>query len=102
MTGGSIPGLLSVVGSTPTTWYSKTYKSVHTFTLGGEFIEFKTASEEKIILIYHLWSKSMKVIKPSTICFDNMNVILNANNPGISLNKKTVALRYIFNRTCSQ
>eukprot|EP00957_Ditylum_brightwellii_P011550 873295-Ditylum_brightwellii.AAC.1 len=38
----------------------------------------------------------VKVSKPTPIFVDNMSVLLNANNPGSMLNKKTVALSYHF------
>ena len=41
---------------------------------------------------------SIKVSKPILIFVDNMIVMLNTNNPGISLNKKPVALSYHFVR----
>ena len=40
----------------------------------------------------------VKVSKPTSIYVDNMSVVLNASNPGSTLNKKTVALSYHFVR----
>jgi hypothetical protein len=39
-----------------------------------------------------------KVGKPTPIFVDNMGVVLNASNPGSTLNKKSVALSYHFVR----
>eukprot|EP00957_Ditylum_brightwellii_P053825 4078105-Ditylum_brightwellii.AAC.1 len=39
-----------------------------------------------------------KVSVPTPIFVDNMSVVLNASNPGSTLNKKTVALSYHFVR----
>ena len=40
----------------------------------------------------------IKFYKPPHIFLDNMSVVLNANNPSISLNNKIVALSYHFVR----
>eukprot|EP00957_Ditylum_brightwellii_P140561 10709182-Ditylum_brightwellii.AAC.1 len=40
----------------------------------------------------------VKVSNPTPIFVDNMSVVLNARNPGSTLNKKTVALFYHFVR----
>ena len=40
----------------------------------------------------------VKVRNPSPIFFNSTSVVLNANNPGSSLNHKTVALSYHFVR----
>jgi hypothetical protein len=40
----------------------------------------------------------IKVAKPTPIFMDNMGVVLNASNPGSTLNKKSVALLYHFVR----
>jgi hypothetical protein len=38
------------------------------------------------------------VTKPTPVFVDNMGVVLNASNPGSTLNKKSVALSYHFVR----
>ena len=43
--GSSITWILSVVGSTPTTWSPKRYTSVQKYTLGAKFIALKKAAE---------------------------------------------------------
>ena len=40
----------------------------------------------------------IKVMKPTSIYVDNMSVVLNASNPGSTLNKKTIALAYHYVR----
>ena len=40
----------------------------------------------------------VNVSKPTPIWVDNMSVVLNATNPGSSLNKKAIALSYHFVR----
>jgi hypothetical protein len=40
----------------------------------------------------------IEVSKPTPIFVDNMGVVLNASNPGSTLNKKSVALSYHFVR----
>jgi hypothetical protein len=40
----------------------------------------------------------ISVTKPTPIFVDNMGVVLNASNPGSTLNKKSVALSYHFVR----
>ena len=50
------------------------------------------------MLRYHLRYMGVKVKNPSPIFFDNMIMVLISNNPGISLNKKTVELSQHFKR----
>jgi hypothetical protein len=98
ITGRSITGLFTVVCLTPMTWSSKRQKCVHTSTFGAEFTALKAAVEEVEMLRYHLRSMGIKVSRPTPIFVDNMSVVLNATNPGSTLNKKTVALSYHFVR----
>lgn len=98
LTGRSITAILGFVGSTPTIWHSKRQTSVQTSSFGAEFTALKKAVEEVVALRYHLRSMGVLITKPSPIYVDNMSVVLNASNPGSSLNKKTVALCYHFVR----
>eukprot|EP00957_Ditylum_brightwellii_P124315 9475680-Ditylum_brightwellii.AAC.1 len=50
------------------------------------------------MLRYHLRAMGFKESAPTLIFVDNMSVVLNALNPGSTLNKKTVALSYHFVR----
>ena len=97
-TGRSITGLFSIVGSTPISWMSKRQLCVHTSTFGAEFMALKAAVKEAVMLRYHLRAMGFKVSAPTPIFVDNMSVVLNASNPGSTLNKKTVALSYHFVR----
>eukprot|EP00957_Ditylum_brightwellii_P191813 14602401-Ditylum_brightwellii.AAC.1 len=47
-------------------------------------------------LRHHLRTMGMKVSKATPNFVDIMSVVLNATNPGSTLNKKTVALSYHF------
>ena len=96
--GRSITGIFSVVGSTPISWSSKRQACVQTSTFGAEFTALKKAVEETVMLRYHLRSMGIKVDKPTPIYVDNMSVVLNATNPGSTLNKKTIVLAYHFVR----
>ena len=87
-----------MVGSTPIIWESKRQTSVQTSTFGAEFTALKKAVEKSIMLRYHLRSMGVKVNNNTKIWVDNMAVILNATNPGSTLNKKHVALAYHFVR----
>ena len=98
VTGRSITGVLGMIGSTPALWMSKHQGCVHTSTFGAEFTALKKAVEETVSLRYHLRAMGVQVTKPTAIWVDNMGVILNASNPGSTLNKKTVALSYHFVR----
>ena len=98
VTGRSITGLFGFVGSTPVLWSSKRQASVQTSTFGAEFMALKKAVEEAITLRYYLRSMGINVSKPTPIFVDNMGVVLNASNPGSTLNKKSVALSYHFVR----
>lgn len=98
LTGRSITALLGFVGSTPIIWQSKRQTSVQTSSFGAEFTALKKAVEEVVSLRYHLRAMGVQVSKPSPIYVDNMSVVLNASNPGSTLNKKTVALCYHFVR----
>eukprot|EP00957_Ditylum_brightwellii_P042674 3231183-Ditylum_brightwellii.AAC.1 len=59
---------------------------------GSEFTALKRAVEEAVFLGYHLRAMGVKVSKVTSIFVDNMSVVLNATNPGSTLNKKAVAL----------
>jgi Reverse transcriptase (RNA-dependent DNA polymerase) len=98
VTGRSVTGLFCFVGSTPVSWRSKRQASVQTSTFGAEFTTLKKAVEEGITLRYYFRSMGIKVAKPTPIFVDNMGVVLNASNPGSTLNKKSVALSYHFVR----
>jgi hypothetical protein len=98
VTGRSVTGLLCFVGSTPVLWKSKRQASVQTSTFGAEFTALKKAVEEAITLRYYLRSMGICVTKPTPVFVDNMGVVLNASNPGSTLNKKSVALSYHFVR----
>jgi hypothetical protein len=87
VTGGSVTGLFCFVGNKPVSRRSKRQASVQTSTFGAEFTAIKKAVEEGI---------GFKVGKPTPIVVDNMGVVLNASNPGSTLNKKSVALLYHF------
>ena len=79
-------------------WHTKRQTSVQTSSFGAEFTALKKAVEEVVALRYHLRSMGVIISKPTPIYVDNMSVVLNASNPGSSLNKKTVALSYHFVR----
>jgi hypothetical protein len=98
VTGRSITGLICFVGSTPIIWESKRQSCVQTSTFGAEFTALKRAVEKVVMIRYHLRSMGVPITKASAIWVDNMSVILNATNPGSSLNKKHVALAYHFVR----
>jgi hypothetical protein len=92
----SVTGLFCFVGSTPVSWRSKRQASVQTSTFGAEFTALKKAVEEGITLRYYLRSMGIKVAKSTPIFVENMGVVLNASNPGSTLNKKSLALSYHF------
>jgi hypothetical protein len=98
VTGRSVTGLFCFVGSTPVQWKSQRQASVQTSTFGAEFTALKKAVEQAITLRYYLRSMGIEVSKPTPIFVDNMGVVLNASNPGSTLNKKSVALSYHFVR----
>ena len=56
------------------------------------------AVELGITMRYQLRSMGVKVSKPTDIYVDNKSVLINATNPASSLNKKSVALAYHFER----
>ena len=94
--GRSINGGFSVVGSIATTWSSKCQTAVQTSTFGAEFTEMKKSVKESVMLWYHLIKMGIKVPKPTPIFMDSMSVVLNATNPGITLNNRIVVLSYHF------
>jgi hypothetical protein len=66
--------------------------------LGTEFTALKKATEDAVSLQYHLRSMGVNVTKPTAIWVNNLGVVLNASNPGSTLNKKNIALAYHFVR----
>ena len=63
---------------------------------GANFTVLKKTVEESVILWCHLISMGIKVSKPTPVLVENMSVVLNATDPGSTLNKKTVVLSYYF------
>ena len=98
VSGRSITGLITFLGSTPLTYASRRQTTVQTSTFGAEFTALKKAVEEAVTIRYHLRSMGVKVTKPTPIFVDNLSVVLNAQNPGSTLNKKWIALAYHFVR----
>jgi hypothetical protein len=98
VTGRSVTGLFCFVGSTPVLWKSQRQASVQTSTFGAEFTALKKAVEQAITIRYYLRSMGVKITKSTPVFVDNMSVVLNASNPGSTLNKKSVALSYHFVR----
>ena len=98
VSGISITGLFSVVVSTPTTSLSKHQTAVQTSIFGANFTSLNKAFEESIIIWYRLRSIGVNLSKPTPVFLGNVSVVLNANDPGSTLNKKTMALRYYFVR----
>lgn len=98
VTGRSITGLIGLVGSTPIIWSSKRQSCVQLSTFGAEFTALKKAVEDATTIRYHLRSMGVMVEKATPIYVDNMSVVLNASNPGSTLNKKVVALAYHYVR----
>jgi len=90
--GRAITVVLGFVGSAPVIWSSKRQSSVQTSTFGTEFTALEKAVEEAAAIPYQLRSMGVKVEKPTPIYIDNMSVVLNASNPGSTLNKKAIAL----------
>src|SRR5688572_23300946 len=56
----------------------------------------KKAMEESVTIRYHLCSMGVQITKLSLIWIDSMGIVLNASNPGSTLNKKLIALAYHF------
>jgi hypothetical protein len=92
VTGTSVTGIFGLIGSTPATWSSKRQASIKTSTFGAELTALKKATEVAVSLQYHLISMGVDVTKPTAIW------VLNASNPGSTLNKKNIALAYHFVR----
>ena len=88
VTGILITGLFSVVISTPTTCSSKIQTAVQTSTFGYEFTSLKNAVKGTVIIWYHLKSMRIKLFKPTPVFSENTSLVLNATNPGSTLNKK--------------
>ncbi len=94
VTGGSISGVVVMVGSTPIIWKSKRQGSVQTSTYGAVFSAMRLATEEAITIRYMLRALGIAVSKPSALSGDNAGVITNASMPEATLKKKHVALSY--------
>ena len=97
LTGRSITGTMGCVGSTPVLWRAERQPSVHTSTFGADFTALKTAVEDEN-LRYCLRYMQVRIRKPTNVMVDNIAVVLNASNPGSTLNKKHIALAYHFVR----
>ena len=98
VTGKSITGLTSLIGSTPVNWFAKRQSSCLTSTFGAEFTSLKKAVEEAVVLRCYCRAFGMKVTKPAILYEDNMSVVINSTNPGSTLQHKSMALSYHFVR----
>ena len=98
VTGKSITGIVSLLGSTPANWYAKRQSSCLTSTFGAEFISLKKAVEEAVALRCYCRSFGMKVTRPTITHEDNMSVVMNCTNPGSKLSHKSMALSHHFVR----
>ena len=71
---------------------------MQTSTFGAKVIALKKSAKGSIMLRYHLRSMGIKIYKPTPVFVESISVVLNATNPGITLNNKTVVLSYRFVR----
>ena len=94
----SLTGLLAFVGSTPVVWMSKRQGSIASSTYAAKFSALRTATEEAMSLRYMLRCLGFNVPSdgscPTKIFNDNLNVVLNAQNPAADLSKKHVAISF--------
>ena len=67
-------------------------------TFGAEFAALEVSVEDAVMLRYYLRSMGVHVTKPTRVLVDNMGVVLNSSNPGITLSKKHIAVAYHFVR----
>ena len=98
VTGNSINRLISLLGSIPVNWFAKRQSSCFTSTFGAEFTSLKKAVEEALVLRHHYRSFGMKVARQNIAHEDNMSVVIKSNNPGSTLQHKSMSLSCHFVR----
>ena len=85
VTGKSITGLISLIGSILVNWFIKRQSSSLTSTFGVEFTSLKRAAEKALVLRYYCRAFDTKVTKPAILYEDNMLVVINSTNPSSTL-----------------
>ena len=96
VTGRYITVMLFLVVLTPTIWSSKLQTNVKISKFGAKFTALKEAVKGSVMLHYHLIFISIRICKPTPIFVDNLIVVLNFTNPGITLKNNLLSLATIF------
>ena len=82
------------LGSTPINWSRKRQGDIETSRYSAEFCAGWVAAEELISMKYMLRSLGFPVKGPTTLCGDNLGMIISSTNPELELKKKHVAISY--------
>ena len=90
VTGKSVTGLASLLGSTPENWFAKRNSSCLTSAFGVDFTNSKNAVEDAIVIRNYCRSFEMRVSRSTVIHEDSMLVVTNSTNPGSNLQHESI------------
>ena len=97
----SVSGVMSFVGSTPISCTSKRQGTIESSSYSDEFCESWVDSEEEITLRYMLRSLGVLIIGATSLCGENLGMIISITNPDSELKKKHVVISYHKLRECA-
>ena len=86
---------------TPIIWTSKRQGTIERSSYYDEFCAGCVASEESIELRYILRSLGVLIIGATSLCGENLGMIISITNPDSELKKKHVAISYHKLRECA-
>ena len=89
---------MSLLGSTPVSWFAERQSSCLTSTFGIELTSSKKAVEEAIAIRHCCRAFGMRVSRPTIICEDSMAAVVSSANPGSTLQHESMALSHRFVR----
>ena len=90
----SVSGVISSVGSTPISWTRKQQGTIESSSYSAEFCAGRVASEEAIAIRYMLCSLGVPVTGATSLCGDNLGIIMYSTNLDLELKKKHVDISF--------
>ena len=90
----SVSVVMCFVGSTSVSWSSKIQGDIKTYSYSTEFCTGWVAIEEAVAMRYILRSLGVPVKGPTSLCGDNLGMIIYCTNQVLELKNEHVAIQY--------
>ena len=94
LTRQSVSGVMCFVGSTPISWSSKRQNGIEMYRYSEDFCVGRVATEEAISMRYILRFLCVPVKVPTTLCVDNLGMIISSTKLYLDLKNKYVVISY--------